>query len=79
MQLERSYSRHLKCETYDLRAVSQRSTCLLRHGNLLSKPVDPIFSMNFHIKGGQRYKFHAVFLFRFLIIIYISPSTSKII
>jgi len=47
MQLERSYSRHLKVETYYLRALSQRSTCLFHHGNLLSKPVDPIFSMNF--------------------------------
>ena len=61
MQLERSYSRHLKVETYYLRALSQRSTCLFHHGNLLSKPVDPIFSMNFNIKSGQMYKFYAVF------------------
>ena len=61
MQLERSYSRHLKCETYDLRAVSQRSTCLLRHGNLLSKPVDPNVSMNFHL-GSTMYKFRAILI-----------------
>ena len=56
MQLERSYSRHLKFETYYLRALFQRSTCLFHYGNLLSKPVDPIFSMNFPITEMQRYK-----------------------
>ena len=58
MQLERSYSRHLKFETYYLRALFQRSTCLFHHGNLLSKPVDPIFSMNLSKTELQRYKIH---------------------
>ena len=62
MQLERSYSRHLKFETYYLRALFQRSTCLFHHGSLLSKPVDPIFSTNFYKIELQRYKIHKAIL-----------------
>ena len=46
MQLERSYFRHLKCETYDLRANVSTLDLLTYSLNMLSKPVDPKISKN---------------------------------
>ena len=58
---ERIYFRHLRFGIIILTSDNPALDLLTIQSDLLSKPVDPIFSMNFNIKNEQMYKFYAVF------------------